>query len=170
MTITPEKIIWYLKVKIYSDEDANLDKDPPLHHRQNSVLFWEKAEITKMGNLTRSAVLDKLLHVMNKIKVAHRGKPFIASRSFIPKKFKCLVRLCETHNNLEVGPWLASYMTFQLHMIVRLEDTTKFWLPDLKSCFKYPNSGVTTRLCWTKDSIEEQDAPTEVLSGAHNWR
>ena len=41
--ITPEKIMGYLKTKIYGDVNANPNKDPPLYHRHNSVLFWIKA-------------------------------------------------------------------------------------------------------------------------------
>jgi hypothetical protein len=181
--ITPEKIMRYLKMKIYGDEDANHDEDPPIHHRRNSVLFWKKAwsyfmldqnhqwsEITKTGNPTRSAVFNKLLRAMKKMEAARRGKPSMARRSFIPKEFERLVCLCETHDIPEVGAWLASYVTFQLHMIARLDDTAKFRLPDLKPFFKYPDFGVTARLCWAKNCMEERDAPTQVLLGARNWR
>ena len=183
LAITPEKIMRYLLIKIYGDEDANFDEDPPLHHRRNSVLFWKKAwsyfmldqnhqwsEITKTGNPTRSAVLNKLLRAMKKMEAARRGKPSMARRSFIPKEFERLVSLCETHENPEVGAWLASYVTFQLHMIARLDDTAKFRLPDLKSFQKYPDFGVSARLCWAKNCMEERDAPTQVLFGARNWR
>jgi hypothetical protein len=179
--ITPEKIMRYLKMKIYGDEDANHDEDPPIHHRRNSVLFWKKAwsyfmldqnhqwsEITKTGNPTRSAVFNKLLRAMKKMEAARRGKPSMARRSFIPKEFERLVCLCETHDIPEVGAWLASYVTFQLHMIARLDDTAKFRLPDLKPFFKYPDFGVTARLCWAKNCMEERDAPTQVLLGARN--
>ena len=106
----------YLKIKIYGDKDANHDKDPPIHHRRNSVLFWKKAwlyfmldqnhqwsEITKTGNPPRSAILNKLLRSMKKIEAARRGKPSMARRSFIPKEFERLVCLCEMHNIPGVG-------------------------------------------------------------------
>ena len=70
----------YLLIKMYGDKDANFNKDPPLYHCENSVLFWKKAclyfmldqkhpcsEITKTGNLTRSAILNKLMCAMKKI-------------------------------------------------------------------------------------------------------
>ena len=43
LAITPEKIMRYCKRKIYGDEDADPDEDPPVHHRRNSVLYWKKA-------------------------------------------------------------------------------------------------------------------------------
>ena len=39
MLITPEKIMRYLLHKIYSNKNTNFDKDLPIHHCQNSVLF-----------------------------------------------------------------------------------------------------------------------------------
>ena len=39
LAITPKKMMRYLLIKIYGDEDANFDEDPPLHHCRNSVLF-----------------------------------------------------------------------------------------------------------------------------------
>ena len=99
---------------------------------------------------------------------AHRDKLSVAHWSFIPNEFECLVSLCKTHANLEVVPWLASYVTFQLHMIVQLDDMAKFRLSDLKSFFKYPDFGVIVRLYWVKNCTEERDAPTHVFLGAHN--
>ena len=36
---------------------------------------------------------------------------------------------------VEIGAWLACYVTFQLHMIARLDDMTKFRLPELEPFF-----------------------------------
>ena len=43
LAITPEDILRYMKIKIYGDEDANPDEDPPVHHRRNSALYWKKS-------------------------------------------------------------------------------------------------------------------------------
>ena len=91
------------------------------------------SEITNTDNTARSAVLNNLLCAMKKMEVARCGKPCMARRFFVPKEFELLVSLCEAHDNPEVGAWLALCVTFQLHMIARLDDTTKFRLPGLKS-------------------------------------
>ena len=72
------------------------------------------SEITKMGNPTRSAAINKLLRGMKKMEAARRGKPSMARRSFIPKEFERLVSLCEQHEDEEIGAWLACYVTFKL--------------------------------------------------------
>ena len=183
LALTPEKLLRYIKMKVYGDEKANPDEDPPVHHRRNAVLYWKKAwshfmldnnhqwsEVTRKGNPTRAGSINKLLRAMKRMEVARRGKPSQARRSFVPKEFERLVTLCETHENAEVGPWLSSYVTFQLHMIARLDDTAKFRLPDLKVLQQYPDFGWTAKLCWAKNCDEERDAPTQILLGARNWR
>ena len=60
----------YLMVKIYNNPASNLDVDPPLNYRLNSLLFWKKAwsyfmvnrdmlydEVTMRGNPTRCTML-----------------------------------------------------------------------------------------------------------------
>ena len=42
LAITPKKILRYIKIKVYDNEDANTDKDPPIYHFSNSVLFWKR--------------------------------------------------------------------------------------------------------------------------------
>jgi len=37
--VTPDKIIKYLNKKIYGKVDVEHDVEPPIYHRQNSVLF-----------------------------------------------------------------------------------------------------------------------------------
>ena len=72
--ITPDKIMKYLKMKIYGKEDDDPDVDPPVYHCRNSVLYWKKAwsyfmidrntpwsVITKHGNPTRSTQVNRLL-------------------------------------------------------------------------------------------------------------
>ena len=93
------------------------------------------SEVTNTGNPTRSAVLNKLLRAMKKMEAARRGKPSMACRSFILKRFELRVSLCKRHDNPKIGAWLGSYVTFQLHMITWLDNMAKFWRLYLKSFF-----------------------------------
>ena len=55
-------------------------------------------------------------------------------------------------------------------MIARVDDTAKFRAPDLKSFHQYPNYGVIARLCWSKNVLDERDAPDQILFGAMDTR
>ena len=51
-------------------------------------------------------------------------------------------------------------------MIARLDDSAKFRLPDLKTFNQFPEFGVVARLCWSKNVLDERDAPDQILFGA----
>ena len=102
--VTPEKIMKYLKVRIYGNENADPDVDPPLFHRKNTILYWKKAwsyfmidsatpwsEVAKHGNPTRSAPVNRLIKAMGKMEAARRGVPSRARRALLPAEFECII-------------------------------------------------------------------------------
>ena len=181
--VTPEKIFTYLKIKIYGSADADPENDPPLHHRRNTVLYWKKAwsyfmldqmtpwsEIAKHGNPTKSVPVNKLLRCMNKMEAARRGKPSQARRALLPAEFESIILGLKKQPEEEVGVWLAAYLSFMYNMIARLDDTAKFRSPDLQPFHQFTDYGVTAKLCWTKNCMEERDLPTQILFGSRDWR
>ena len=70
----------------------------------------------------------------------------------------------------EIGIWMAAYLAFQFSMIARIDDTAKFRAPDKQPFEDFPFYGVAAKLCWSKNVLEERDAPTQVLLGAEDWR
>ena len=42
LALTPEKLLHYIKMRVYGDEKANPDEDPPIHHHRNAVLYWKR--------------------------------------------------------------------------------------------------------------------------------
>ena len=42
LALTPEKLLKYIKLKVYGDEKADPQEDPPVHYRRNAVLYWKK--------------------------------------------------------------------------------------------------------------------------------
>ena len=181
--VTPDKIMKYLKMKIYGKEDADPDVDPPIYHRRNSVLYWKKAwsyfmidqntpwsVIAKHGNPTRSTQVNRLLRAMNKMEAARRGKPSQARRALVAAEFEAIIGTLSNHTDEEVGTWLAAYLTFMYNMIARLDDASKFRSPDLQTFHQFSDYGVTAKLCWTKNCMEERDPPTQILFGSRNWK
>ena len=170
--VTPDKIIKYLNKKIYGKVDVEHDVEPPIYHRRNSVLFWKKAwsyfmldqntpwsEVAKHGNPTKSPQVNKLLRAMNKMEAARRGKPSQARRALVAREYEAILDALAEHSDIEVGTWLSAYLAFMYNMIARLDDTSKFRSPDLQTFFQFPDYGVTAKLCWTKNCMEERDPP-----------
>ena len=71
----------------------------------------------------------------------------------------------------EEGLFVGAYFRFQLHMAARGDDTAKACLADMKPFHQYPDYGIITiKLCWSKNVMEERDAPTQLLVGAMDYR
>jgi hypothetical protein len=64
---------------------------------------------------------------------------------------------------------MAAYLAFQFSMIARIDDTAMFQVPDLQPFEEFSYFGVTSKLCWSKNVLEERDTPTH-LFGAEDWR
>ena len=115
-SVMPEKIMTYLKQQVYGDANTNPDKDPPVHHRTNSVLYWKKAwsyfmldqgtpwsDVAKVGNPTRSAPINRLVKAMRKMEAARRGKPSQARRALRPIEFEAIVESLQKSDDDQVG-------------------------------------------------------------------
>ena len=95
LAVTPEILIWYIKIKVYGSENAQPDVQLPLHYRSATVLFWKKAwsnfmlnqitpwnEISHVSNPTCSTVVNKIIKAMKKMEAAWLGRPSQARRAF----------------------------------------------------------------------------------------
>ena len=65
---------------------------------------------------------------------------------------------------------MAAFNCIQFNTIGRVDDTAKWRSPDLQPCEQYKDYGITCRMCWSKNVMEERDAPTQILFGAMDWR
>ena len=182
LSVTPDILVRYIKMKVYGSENAQPDIDPPLYYRSNSVAYWKKAwsyfmpnqitpwnEIAAVGNPTRSTAVNKILKAMKKMECALLGRPSTARRAFRSMEYEQVIEILSAHTG-EPGIWLAAYLAFQFSMIARIDDTAKFRAPDLQPFEEFPFFGITARLCWAKNCYEERDAPIQILFGAEDWR
>ena len=104
--------------KIYGELVVEHDVEPPLHHRQNSVLYWKKAwsyfmldqntpwsEVSKYGNPTESAQMNLLLRAMSRMEAARRGKPSEARRALVASEYEAIIAALSKHSDFEVGTY-----------------------------------------------------------------
>ena len=128
------------------------------------------SEVAKVGNPTKSTPVNRIIRGMKKMEAARRGKPSQARRPLMPGEFESIIQTLGKMEDEEVGTWLSAYLSFMYNMIARVDDTAKFRSPDLKPFFQFPDYGVTAKLCWTKNTNEQRDPPTQILFGARDWR
>lgn len=183
LAVTPEAIVRYLKLKVYGDEDANPDVDPPRNYRLNTIKVWKKSwsyfmpnktmtwnEVARIGNPTRSSLINDLFGAINKMETARRGVPSQARRSLKAGEYECAIELMCEHKNKEVSVWLPAFNALQFNLIGRVDDTAKWRAPDLRPLERFEDYGVCVRLCWSKNVRDARDAPTQVLFGSDDWR
>jgi hypothetical protein len=183
LAVTPERLMEYLLLKIYHNSEANPDVDPPLFYRTNTIKSWKKAwsyfmlnrnvpwnEVARQGNPTRCTQICGLIKAMKKMETARRGVPSNARRAFTSQEYEQIIELATSHQNDEIGTWLAAFNAVQFNLIGRVDDTAKLRAPDLQPFQQFENYGITGRLCWSKNVMEERDAPTQILFGAMDWR
>ena len=80
------------------------------------------------------------------MEAARRGKPLQARWALVPAEFEAIITSLSTHTDKEVGTWLAAYFIFMYNMVARLDDTSKFRLPDLQPFHQFLDYGVTSKL------------------------
>ena len=142
--VNPKKIMKFVKLRVYDDEDADPDVVPPVRYRSNTIKTWKKAwswfmpnkltnwdEVTKRGNPTRCAELNNMIGSMIKMEVSRRGMPSQARRALTTDEYTLLICLMAVGDSF-FGACLCAYFAFQVCMIARVDDTTKFRRPDLQ--------------------------------------
>jgi hypothetical protein len=130
----------------------------------NNHMTWN--DLALAGNPTKSTKVHKLLKVIKRKEAARLGRPSQARRALFASEYKSAIDVMDSNDDEEMRTFLSSYFKFQYNMIARLDDSTKFRLPDLKTFNKYPEFGIVTRLCWSKNVLDERDAPDQILLGS----
>lgn len=182
-SISPNDIYRFFKYLAYGDADCDEKNANPTHQRANSLKYYKKAisqclpdpslpwnDIAKLGNPTKSSRVNKLIATIRKKEVAGFGVPSQARRALDATEFESLMEIIDSERNEEDRVFLSAYFKFQYNMIARVDDTAKFRLHDLKVFHQYPDFGVIARLCWSKNVMEERDAPDQILIGAFDHR
>jgi hypothetical protein len=176
--ITEEEVLRWLNFKAFGVENPGHD-DLPSHGRSSTLHFHKKAISfyipnkhfkwnveTKTGNPTMSPGINALIKTVKKHEVRAEGVPSQARRALSTEEFRLLIRVCERHTNMFAYCLrLPAMMKFQLHLIARIDDTAHVKSCDLKvhPLFEF---ALSVRLRWTKNCLEERDAPEQIILGS----
>ena len=183
LEISAEEIYHWVKFRVYGDPDADEGVCPPIHYCVNSVLGWKRAisysmpnnnmqwnEIAKVGNSTRSQQMARLIRHMKRFQTQRRGREPQARRPLTHAEFERLIEVYWKLPNRELGLCAAASSTFQMSMIGRMDNTVKFREPDLHPYPLYADYAFCNRLPWSKDVVEECDAPPQVFCASMDTR
>ena len=134
----------------------------------NTHQQWNDAR--QEGNPTRSVQMSRLIKAMRRFQTQRRGVESSVRQPVTTSEFEQVMEAYWRADNKELGLCGAALTSFQLSMIGRLDDCSKFRLPELLSYSSYPDWCITARLNWSKNVVDERDCPNQVLMGAMDTR
>ena len=181
ITIQPDDIKRWMCMKVYGDPDPGPD-DNPTEGRSSSLEHYKKClsyympnkltawnVMTSSGNPSRSIVVNDLIKVVKKKEVRKQGKGSQARRPIEAAEFEQTVHLLEQSDDLKRKYMVATAAKFQYAMVARVDDTAHFKEEDLKPNPQF-SFALTCRMCWSKNVMEERDAPDQILLGSMDSR
>ena len=175
--LTPEDLMRFFNTEIFETETPT-DNARPLK-RASTLAFWKKAlsffmtnklmvwnEIARVGNPTRSVKVNDLVKRLKKAEVRKQGAPSKARRSLTNLEFRKIMRIArERGKNRNWKYGIPALMTYQFHLIARLDDTMNVLRENL-DIHPHFDFALKTKLEWSKNINEERDSPWQIVLGA----
>ena len=175
--ITPVQVKRWMCKKVYGSPDP-APTDRPVYGRSSSLEFYKKAishymplrlqpwnPIRSEGNPTRSVEVNDLIKKVKKAEVRKQGKPSSARRPLEMGEYRALLRILENFADDDRKYAVPATLKFQYNMIARIDDTANFECDDLMENAEFPFA-LLCKMCWSKNVMEESDAPDQILLGA----
>lgn len=182
LAITPEDIVKWFSLKAYHNVNPSKE-DRPLYATQNSLNYTKKAlsyfmvhslpqwnDVTRIGNPTKSKKVNALVRLVGKMETRDQGKKSNADRAFEYQEVAEVMKIFSTPEGSSIdNAMYACMFAYQIHFIARIDDVSKSkkqWLsfhPDHPYC-------LMGRLPWSKNVMEQQDSPWQIIVGENEWR
>ena len=179
LTITPGQLYSYFATKVYGSPNPT-DEDNPTKGRSSSIEFGKKAISyfmpnrlahwdvqTNRGNPTKSVLVNKLIKQIKKKEVRKQGTMTSSRRPMVVDEFAHVIKDLRGQPAAFAKYSAASYFIFQFHLIARLDDVANFSHADITPHIEF-DFALKSKMCWSKNVLEEQSAPTQIILGARD--
>ena len=175
--IRPKHIVDFLTAKAYGTTTPT-EEDLPRFARANTLRNNKKAishfmpeqqewnDASETGNPTRHGSINRLIGKVQRLEVARQGRPNLARREFEDSEFEQLIQYT-LDDTIHERYLFGALWRFQLHMIGRVDDVSKFFVANLTHDAAMPYI-LSARLCWSKNCHRESDAPKQTILAAWN--
>ena len=149
-------------------EDPSQDDTPLM--RSTSIMYWKKAishfmnttakwnEAAQSGNPTQSKLVNSLIKVVKRAETRGHGVPSKAERPYTIREFHALLKLLPNEK-------MRAFANFQYHLMGRSDDIARVKKKHLKASTEFEGF-LTTKICWSKNVINESNSPTQILLGS----
>ena len=165
-----------MKLTAFGRSDAG-DDDVPTCGRSNTLAFHKKAlsyfmpnkhlgwnTVSLSGNPTRSPEVNDLMKCVRRHEVCGEGVSSQARHAHTLAEFCSLVGMAPNSETFNLQVRIPCILKFQVHLIARVDDAAHVFMNELwaHGMFDY-----ALRVClrWTKNCLEERDAPEQIILG-----
>ena len=174
--LKPDQIVQWMQKKVYRTLNPGLNNHP-VHGCSSSLEYYKKAishympnkliswnALMEVGNPIHSMEINNLIKKVKKAEVQKLGKKSSAWCPLKKAEYHALLRILGEKDDFQRKVRYTAFIKFHFHLIGRA-DTANFEMDDLKenSDFVFTLLG---KMCWSKNVLEERDAPDQILIGA----
>ncbi len=107
---------------------------------------------------------------MKRFQAQLRGRPAMARRSFTQQEWEQFMELVWGLDDPQIRLCASAYFPFMLHYITRLDDASKTYVHNLTGYRRFANYAIMSKICWSKNVLEERDCPFQLMFGAMDVR
>ena len=180
LSITPEDIVRYFKLKAFGRVDADEINEDSLNGRHNSLMFYKKAISyfmpdrllgwsvrSKEGNPTKSTAVNNLTNLIRKKEVRGQGKESQARGPFVEAEYEQCISMFEDIDDVQQRLFTSSIFRYQYNMGGRIDDCSKFESKNLRKNADpdHVNVSIISKLPWSKNVMSEKQAPWQIMFG-----
>ena len=175
LAITPLDVKRFFGLLAYNDPDYNIFP-PALHRpkycRSTSLETYKKGlsyymphrtvpYVNGVGNPTRSAEVNDIINEIKKFEVRGEGCKSSAKRPIRENEFRKQLELLRAQPTFESKLKYPFLLTWQWHLIGRLDDCANFELDDPRGHKEF-DFALKTKVKWSKNVMEERRCPDQV--------
>ena len=176
--IKPPDLMRWLNFRVYGTEHPEDDAKP--NKRHTAIAFWKKAisyympnknmvfnELSNVGNPTKSAVVNDLVKRVKRKEVRKQGVAPKAQCDMEDAEYREILKVLRNNwgTNIIVRYGCPAVMNFQHHYIARIDDTCMSSMDNIQGHPQF-SFALKARLTWSKNVMEERDAPWQVMLGS----
>jgi len=117
----------------------------------------------------RSKNVNELIRRIKKQECRKQGKESQARCDIAPAEYEQVIELTEADINQPNRYLYSAFFRFQVHLIARVDDVSKIFVADLRPHLRF-HFALVTKLCWSKNVMDERDCPNQIILGAKDRR
>jgi len=175
--IQPEELVEWMSMKAFGvrnpgpDDNPTLGRSSSLEQYKKAISFFMPNKLTpwnvmaRFGNPTRSIVVNQLLRRVRKQECCKQGRASQARRDMAPSEYEQVIDIAKADINQPNWYLYSAFFRFQVHLIARVDDVSKVYVMDIRPHPQF-NFALVTKLCWSKNVMDERDCPDQIVLGA----